>query len=145
MKWLVRLTIIAAIIIAGLYFIGKSMASGLITSQVSGGYFSDVTYDVTIGEILDAVCDDGEWIHDIPDEEDYYSIANIVRYRGSLDGQPVELMFLGLSGNPRLDYFRLGDTVIQRSDDTFLPHSQRGNEIDNIPFYLYQMYIEKKK
>lgn len=143
MKWLIRIAIVAAIILGGLYFMGKSMASGLITSQVSEGYFSDVTYDVTIGEILDAVCEDGEWIHDIPDEEDYYSIANIVRYKGTYSGQPLELMFVVFSGNPRLDYFRLGDTIIQRSDNLYSPQGE--SEIDTVPFALYQLYLEKKK
>lgn len=143
MKWLIRIAIVAAIILGGLYFLGKSMASGLITSQVSEGYFSDVTYDVTIGEILDAVCEGGEWIHDIPDEEDYYSIANIVRYKGTYSGQPVEMRFLVFSGNPRLDYFRLGDTIIQRSDNLYSPQGE--SEIDTVPFALYQLYLEKKK
>lgn len=143
MKWLIRIAIVAAIILGGLYFMGKSMASGLITSQVSEGYFSDVTYDVTIGEILDAVCEGGEWIHDIPDEEDYYSIANIVRYKGTYSGQPLELMFVVFSGNPRLDYFRLGDTIIQRSDNLYSPQGE--SEIDTVPFALYQLYLEKKE
>ena len=49
MKWLIRLAIVAAIILGGLYFVGRSMATGLIISNVKDGYFSDVTYDVTIG------------------------------------------------------------------------------------------------
>lgn len=141
MKWLVRLAIVAAIIIAGLYFVGKSLATGLITSQVSEGYFSDVTYDVTIGEILDAVSDSGEWIYEIPDEENY-AMANVVRYKGTYNGQPMELMFVVFSGNPRLDYFRLGDNVIQRSDNLFTPTE---SEIDAVPFALYQLYLEKKQ
>ncbi len=141
MKWLVRLAIVAAIIIAGLYFLGKSLATGLITSQVSEGYFSDVTYDVTIGEILDAVSDSGEWIYEIPDEENY-AMANVVRYKGTYNGQPMELMFVVFSGNPRLDYFRLGDNVIQRSDNLFTPTE---SEIDAVPFVLYQLYLEKKQ
>ena len=60
MKWLIRLAIVAAIIFGGLYFVGRSMGSGLIISTVKDGYFSDVTYDVTIGEILDVVSDKGE-------------------------------------------------------------------------------------
>lgn len=142
MKWLIRLAILGAIVLGGIYFFGKSMASGLITSTVSEGYFSDVTYDVTIGEILDAVCEGGEWSHEIPGEDEF-AIANIVRYKGTYSGQPLELMFVVFSGNPRLDYFRLGDNVINRSDNIYNP--QDSSEIDAVPFALYELYLEKKK
>ena len=141
MKWLFRIAIVAAVILGGLYFIGRSMGSGLIISTVKDGYFSDVTYDVTIGEILDVVSDKGEWIYEIPDEEEY-TMANIVRYKGSYNGQPMELNFIVFSGNPRLDYFRLGDNVFNRSDNLFTPTA---SEIDAVPFALYQLYLEKKK
>ncbi|MCI6664464.1 MAG: hypothetical protein MSL09_09660 [Spirochaetia bacterium] len=141
MKWLFRIAIVAAIILGGLYFIGRSMGSGLIISAVKDGYFSDVTYDVTIGEILDVVSDKGEWIYEIPNEEEY-SMANIVRYKGTYNGQPMELNFIVFSGNPRLDYFRLGDNVINRADNLFVPTE---SEIDAVPFALYQIYLEKKK
>lgn len=139
MKWLVRLAILGAIVLGGMYFFGKEMASGLITSTVSEGYFSDVTYDVTIGEILDGICDDGEWVHEIPGEDEF-AVANIVRYKGTYSGQPLELMFVVFSGNPRLDYFRLGDNVINRSDNMFTPTE---SEIDAVPFALYQLYLER--
>lgn len=141
MKWLFRIAIVAAIILGGLYFIGRSMGSGLIISAVKDGYFSDVTYDVTIGEILDVVSDKGEWIYEIPNKEEY-SMANIVRYKGTYNGQPMELNFIVFSGNPRLDYFRLGDNVINRADNLFVPTE---SEIDAVPFALYQIYLEKKK
>lgn len=50
-------------------------------------------------------------------------------------------MFVVFSGNPRLDYFRLGDNVINRSDNMYSP--QGGSEIDAVPFALYQLYLER--
>ncbi len=142
MKWLIRIAILGAIVFVGLRFMGESMASGLITSTVSDGYFSDVTHDVTIGEILDGICDDGEWVHETPEEEEF-AVANVVRYKGTYSGQPLELVFVVFSGNPRLDYFRLGDNVINRSDNMY--GAQGGSEIDTVPFALYQLYLERGK
>ncbi|MEE0134228.1 MAG: hypothetical protein U0I22_10580 [Treponema sp.] len=45
MKWIIRLAIVVAIILGGLYFVGRSMVTGFIISNVKDGYFSDVTYD----------------------------------------------------------------------------------------------------
>lgn len=54
----------------------------------------------SIEEILDGICDDGEWAHEIPGKDEF-AVANIVRYKETYSGQPLELMFVVFSGNPQ--------------------------------------------
>lgn len=142
MKLLIRIAIIGAIIFGGLYFIGLQFLSGMYVASVSEGYFTDVTYDFTIGEILDGICEDGEWTHEIVDEDLYTTTR--VQYKGTLNGQQMDLIFVVFSGGvPRLDYFKLGDTVVNRSDSVF-PSSFNPMDIDAIPHFLYEVYLKQR-
>lgn len=139
MKKILKIGIFAAIIIFVLYSCAKKFMFNSIIKVVKDGYFYEEMSDVTIGEMMDALCTDSKWEY-TPDE----SGLSIVTFKGKMKGQPVEMAFSVYnvygSMNFQLTYFSLNGQVAENGDEF-----SGNDELSVVPFALYKAYKSVKK
>lgn len=138
MKKVLKIGIFATILIFVLYSYTKRFMFNSIIKTVKDGYFYEEISDVTIGEIMDALCTEAKWEY-TPDE----SGLSIVTFTGKMKGQPVKMMFSVYnvygSMNFRLTYFSLNGQVANGDDFS------SNDELSLVPFALYKAYKSVKK
>lgn len=138
-KKIITFVIVIIAIIAILYSCGKRKIYNTIINTVKDGYFAEVTYDVTIGEMMQTLCSDSKWEY-TPDTD---SGLVFVTYTGNMKGQPLKMMFLinNMGGNMmfQLNYFSLnGEEAANKYGPTGV------DEIGMMPFVLYEAYRSVK-
>ena len=127
-KKIITFVIVIIAIIAILYSCGKRKIYNTIINTVKDGYFAEVTYDVTIGEMMQTLCSDSKWEY-TPDTDSGLVFVKMMFLINNMGGN---MMF-------QLNYFSLnGEEAANKYEPTGV------DEIGMIPFVLYEAYRSVK-
>jgi hypothetical protein len=140
MKKKILITLIVAVaIITALYLFGKQRIYNTVIDTVRKGYFSEVSEEVTIGEMMNTLCSDSEWEY-TPDTE---TGAVFVTYTGTLNGQPMKMLFFitNFAGQP---IFRLNSASINGIYASNNLIAGGVSELDMVPELLYEAYCKRR-
>lgn len=131
MKKFLTFLIVVAVVIFGLYSCGKRKINNTFINTVKDGYFEELSYDVTVGEILEAVCTDSKWEHDLTSKE---GNGQMVVYTGNLNGNPIRLVFL---------IYNLGGMSFRLNSIGFNGESYAyGTNPQEVELFMYLLYKE---
>lgn len=115
-----------------IYAAAKHFLYGSIIGVVKNGYFTEDITEATIGEMMGALCSDGEWKYEVRGS------VSCVIFTGEMKGKPVEMGFqvFNVFDTP---VFQLAAFSLDGKEAAVNPLTGQ-DELSTIPYYLYKAY-----